>query len=233
MYMENEIYSKTRIIYNDEQINKIRKASIVICGIGGVGSYALEALVRIGVENICIIDKDIIEITNKNRQLIALDSTVGMDKVEVAKKRCIDINSKINILAIKDNIDESNIDILINNFNIKCNYIVDCVDNVSAKIAIIEYSKNNSIKCISSMGFANKVEPLKIKIDDIYNTSVCPLAKILRKKLKSKGITDQKVVYSTEVPVKVNGGELGSVSFVPSVAGLVIAGEVVNDIILS
>ena len=230
--MEDELYSRTQIIYGDERIKKIKDTSVIICGIGGVGSYVLEALARLGIENLCIIDKDIIDKTNKNRQIIALDSTIGMNKVDVAKKRCIDINKKINIVAIKEDINESNIFSILSNLEIKYDYIVDCVDNVNAKIAIIEYANNYNIKCISSMGFANKVDPLKIRVDDIYKTSVCPLAKAVRGLLRKKYIRSQKVVYSTELPIKTNSNNLGSVSFVPSVAGLVIASEIANDIVL-
>lgn len=229
--MENELYNRSRIIYGQEKIDKLKNSSVIICGIGGVGSYVLEALTRVGIGSICIIDKDIVDATNKNRQIIALDSTVGMDKVEVAKKRCIDINKNVNIISIKDNISEFNINNIIGSLDNKYDYIVDCVDNVSAKIAIIVYANENNINCISSMGFANKVNPLEIKVDDIYKTSTCPLAKVVRKQLRSKEILKQKVVYSTELQVKTETDTLGSVSFVPSVAGLVIASEVVKDIV--
>lgn len=224
----DSIYSRTKLVLGDENIEKIKKSAVCICGIGGVGSYVLEALARTGVGNILIIDKDTVDITNINRQLIALNSTINKNKVDVAVKRVKDINSEIKINGIKENISFENINELLNK---KFDYVIDCVDNIEAKTAIIKYCYDNKIKCISSMGMGNKVRPLDIKVADIYKTEMDPLSKIMRKKLKELGIKKQKVVYSVEKPIKNNEGIIGSVPFVPSVCGLVIASEVINEII--
>lgn len=228
--MENNVYNRTSIVLGLENVEKLKNSNVLLCGIGGVGSYTLEALARVGIGNITIVDKDIIDETNINRQLIALNSTVGMDKVEVAKKRCLDINPEMKIQALKIDINSQNIlEIFLRD---KFDYVVDCVDNIEAKINIIKVSNDKKIKCISSMGTANKINPLNFEVTDIYKTKVCPLAKVMRKKLKEIGIKKQKVVYSTENPVKNSENSiLGSVSFVPSVCGLIIASEVVKDII--
>ena len=229
-----DIYQRTKILLGDSALEKIKKSSVCVCGAGGVGSYAIEALARVGISDITVIDKDVVDVTNINRQLIALNSTIGMSKVKVVEDRIKDINSSTNVTAIMENITPENIEEILKGK--KLDYIVDCVDNFAAKVAIIEYANKNKIKCISSMGMANKINPLDIKVSD--KTSVCPLAKNMRKKLKEIGIKKQKVVYSTEPPKKKNeiereqyGNTLGSVSFVPSVGGLVIASEVVKDII--
>lgn len=232
----NSLYQRSEIVLGKENIEKIKNSNICICGIGGVGSYVLEAIARIGVANITVIDKDIVDKTNINRQLVATNSTVGMDKVKVAKEHVLDINKEANIKEIKQNITSENIYELLGKE--KYDYIVDCVDNFDAKIAIIGYCNSENIKCISCMGMANKLNPLDIKVSDINKTSMCPLAKNVRKKLKELGIKKQKVVYSIEAPKKLSeeekeiyGNTLGSVSFVPSVAGLIIASEVIKDII--
>lgn len=228
--MENSIYHRTSILLGKDNIEKLKKSNVLICGVGGVGSYVLEALTRVGVGSITIVDKDIVDVTNINRQLIALNSTIGMDKVEVAKNRCKDINPDININALKIKIDSESISSIFSNTNF--DYVVDCVDNIEAKVAIIRYANQYGLKCISSMGVANKLNPLEFKVADIYKTQMCPVAKIMRKKLKEIGIKKQKVVYSTEQPIKNSvDNTLGSVPFVPSVCGLIIASEVVKDII--
>lgn len=229
--MEDSIYNRTEIVIGKDSVEKLKKSHVLICGIGGVGSYVLEAVVRAGVLNITIVDKDIIDITNINRQLIALNSNIGKDKVDVAKSRAVDINKDANIIAIKQDITPNNIFSLFQGKNI--DYVVDAVDNIDAKIAIITECQKRNIKCISSMGMGNKLNPLDIKVADIYKTNTCPLAKTMRKRLKEIGVKRQKVVFSTEIPVekKIDTKVLGSVSFVPSVAGLVIASEVVKDLI--
>lgn len=229
--MEDSIYNRTEIVIGKDSVEKLKKSHVLICGIGGVGSYVLEAVVRAGVLNITIVDKDIIDITNINRQLIALNSNIGKDKVDVAKSRAVDINKDANIIAIKQDITPNNIFSLFQGKNI--DYVVDAVDNIDAKIAIITECQKRNIKCISSMGMGNKLNPLDIKVADIYKTNTCPLAKTMRKRLKEIGVKRQKVVFSTEIPVekKIDTKVLGSVPFVPSVAGLVIASEVVKDLI--
>lgn len=229
--MEDSIYNRTEIVIGKNNMEKLKSKRILICGIGGVGSCVLEAIARVGVLNITIVDKDVIDITNINRQIIATNSTVGNDKVDVARARVLDINKEANVIAIKDNITQSNISDIINGKDI--DYVVDAVDNIEAKLAIISECQKNNIMCISCMGMGNKLNPLDIRVTDIYSTNTCPLAKIMRKKLKEIGVKSQKVVFSTEIPIekKVETKTLGSVSFVPSVAGLVIASEVVKDLL--
>ncbi len=223
-----EIYNRTRLVIGDEKLQRIKDANICICGIGGVGSYTLEALARIGVGKITIIDKDDVDVTNINRQLIATVDNVGKAKVDEAKKRITSINPNIQVVAIKDNIDSSNVEKYITQ-DLDC--VVDAIDSVDSKIALIKECKKKNIKIISSMGMANRLDPLQIKVADISKTEVCPLAKVVRKKLKDEGIKKVKVVFSTENAIKNGSKELGSVSFVPSTAGLIIASEVVKDII--
>ena len=223
-----EIYNRTRLVIGDEKLQRIKNANVCICGIGGVGSYTLEAIARIGVGKITIIDKDDVDITNINRQLIATVDNVGKAKVEEAKKRITSINPNIQITAIKDNIDAINISKYITQ---DLEYVIDAIDSVDSKIAIIKECKKKNIKIISSMGMANRLDPLQIKVADISKTEVCPLAKVVRKRLKDEGIGKVKVVFSTENVIKTASKELGSVSFVPSTAGLIIASEVIKDII--
>lgn len=234
--MENTIYQRTEILLGKENVQKLKNKHILICGIGGVGSYVLEALARVGIGTLTIIDKDSVDITNINRQIIATMDTIGKDKVVVAKERVEAINKEAKVIAIKENITKENINDIVIFKDI--DYVVDCVDNIEAKIAIIRESNLRKIPCISCMGMGNKLNPLDIKVDDIYKTQVCPLARIIRKKLKEIGIKRQKVVYSIEEPKKrtdeekeMYGNTLGSISFVPSTAGLVIASEVVKDMI--
>lgn len=224
----DRIYQRTELVIGKLNLEKLKGSKICICGIGGVGSYVLEAIARIGVGSITIIDKDNVDMTNINRQLIATVDNVGNSKVEEAKKRINSINPTIQVTAIKDFIDTNNVEKYI---TVDYDYVVDAIDSVESKIAIIKTCKKNNIKIISSMGMANRLEPLKIKIADISKTEVCPLAKVVRKRLKEEGIQKVKVVFSTEIAVKPGGAQLGSVSFVPSVAGLIIASEVVKDII--
>jgi len=224
----NEIYQRTELVIGKEKLQKLKGSKVCICGIGGVGSYALEALARIGIGNIIIIDKDDVDITNVNRQLIATVDNVGNSKVEEAKKRITSINPNIQVTAIKDYIDSSNVDKYITE---DWDYVVDAIDSVESKIDIIKKCKQKNIKVISSMGMANRLEPLQIKVSDISKTEVCPLAKVVRKRLKEEGIKKVKVVFSTENAIKTGSKTLGSVSFVPATAGLVIASELVKDII--
>lgn len=223
-----DIYQRTELVIGKENVNKLKKSKVCICGIGGVGSYVLEALARAGIGTLIIIDKDVVDITNVNRQLIATVDNVGKDKVEEAKIRINSINPNIQIIAIKDHIDSTNVDEYIES---DCDYVVDAIDSVESKISIIKRCKQQGTKVISSMGMANRLEPLKIKVADISKTEVCPLAKVVRKRLKEEGINKVKVVYSTELAIKTQSKTLGSVSFVPATAGLVIASEVIKDII--
>lgn len=226
-------FARTELLLGKDGIEKIKNSKIAIFGIGGVGSYVVEGLTRAGVSNFILVDKDIVDLTNLNRQLIATHSTIGKPKVEVAKERILSINpnAKVDIyqeffMPDTEGIIDESID-----------YIIDCIDTVTAKIELVLRANTFNIPIISSMGTGNKLDPTKFEITDIYKTSVCPLAKVMRKELKSRNIKKLKVLYSKEEPIKhdvkdENGKSLpGSVSFVPSVAGLIMAGEVVKDII--
>lgn len=224
----NDIYQRTEILIGKEGVNKLKNSKVCICGVGGVGSYTMEALARIGVGNITVIDKDKVDVTNINRQIIATVDNVDKSKVLCAKERISSINPSIKVNYIEAFLDENNVDEYINK---DYDYVIDAIDSISSKVQIIKCCTENNIKVISSMGMANKLNPLMIKVSDIYKTNVCPLAKIMRKKLKEERIKKLKVVYTEEIPKKSDTNILGSVSFVPSVAGLVIASEVVKDIL--
>ena len=205
--------------------NKLQSASVVIFGVGGVGSYAVEALARAGVGAITIVDNDTVDGTNINRQLIALNSTIGQDKVTVSKNRILDINPDCKVTAIKEFFDEtSTIDLT------EYDYIIDAIDSVKSKLFLAEMAVKNNIKIISSMGTGNKLEPKKLTVCDISKTSYCPLAKKMRTELRKKGINHLKVVYSTE-EAKCRNVPPASISFVPPVAGLLIAKEVITDLV--
>ena len=229
--MENQ-FSRTELIIGKEKIEILKKAKVAVFGIGGVGSYVVEGLARAGISNFILVDNDEVSISNINRQIIALHSTVGKAKVEVAKSRILEINPDANVEIYqaffmpetKGIIDES------------IDYIVDSIDTVTAKLELIERANKLNIPIISCMGTGNKLDPTRFEITDISKTSVCPLAKVMRKELKQRGIKKLKVLYSKEEPIKVEAKEgekrtPGSISFVPSVAGLIIAGEVIKDII--
>lgn len=222
-------YDRTKILIGKDNIEKLSQSKVAVFGVGGVGSYVVEALVRAGIGEITIIDADKVDETNINRQLLATRDVIGEIKVDVLEKRILSINPDIKVNKICDFYCAENREKF---FNQKYDYVIDAIDSLASKIDLIKYCYDNKIKIISSMGTANKVEPLKLKVADIKNTSVCPLAKIIRKKAKELGIDKLKVVYSEELPIKSEDTSvLGSISFVPSVAGLIIASEVVRDII--
>ncbi|MCI9015549.1 MAG: tRNA threonylcarbamoyladenosine dehydratase [Clostridia bacterium] len=237
-----EKFSRTEMLIGSSAIQELKKSKIAIFGLGGVGSYVLEALVRSGIENFVLIDHDVISTSNINRQILATTQTIGKDKIEIAKKRALEINPNCKIETYKTfympNIKEEILDTSIN-------YIVDAIDTITAKIELVVKAKQIDVPIISSMGTGNKLDPTKFEIEDIYNTTTCPLAKIMRKELKKRGIEKLKVLYSKEEPIKIKQINLlekeknivskkqvpASISFVPSVAGLIIAGEVIKDII--
>ncbi len=231
----NNQFSRTELLIGKKGVEKLHASKVAIFGIGGVGSFVVEGLVRSGAQNFVLVDKDVVDITNLNRQIIATRKTLGMPKVEVAKKRILDINPNANVEVYQEFFMPESTGILDNTID----YIIDCVDTVTAKIELVIRAKNLNVPIISSMGTGNKLDPTKFEVSDIFKTSVCPLAKVMRKELKSRGIDKLKVVYSKEEPIKINNntGECnkkqtpGSISFVPSVAGLIIAGEVVKDLI--
>ncbi|MBE6160721.1 MAG: tRNA threonylcarbamoyladenosine dehydratase [Firmicutes bacterium] len=217
------------LIFNENILNKFKTSKILIIGIGGVGGYALECLVRSGFENITIVDKDIVDETNLNRQIISLKSNIGLSKVEVAKKRILDINPNANINIINEFILEDNIDLL----NIKSfDYIIDACDTITTKILLIEYCNKNNIKLISCMGTGNRIDSTKLSITKLNKTYNDPLAKNMRRILREKNIkANPNVVWSSELPVKNKSRTPGSIVLVPMQAGNLCASFIINDII--
>ena len=284
--MKNNWLNRTEMLIGKEKMNKLQKANVIVFGLGGVGSYAVEGLVRAGIGNITIVDKDIVDITNINRQLIADTETIGKAKVDVEKERIKKINPEANVTAITEFVDKNNIEEIMarashdfssllndaqffknqnslnykseastnqdlniniaNTTKLKIDYVVDAIDTVSSKLEIIKYCYINNIPLISCMGTGNKLDASKFEITDITKTSVCPLAKVIRKELRELKIPHLKVLYSKEEPIKTsvsssnnlpqsetiktNSTSPASISFVPSVAGLLIAGEVVREL---
>ena len=223
----DEQLSRTRLLIGEDGIDKLHKSRVAVFGIGGVGGYVCEALVRSGVSSFDLIDKDVVSVSNINRQIIVLHPTVGRPKVEVMKERMLDINPLVTVntyecFFLPENADDFPFE--------EYDYVIDAVDTVTAKIEIIMRCKELGIPVISSMGAGNKLDASAFEVSDIYKTSVCPLAKVMRRELKKRGVKDLKVVYSKENPVT-NSRPPGSVAFVPSTAGLIIAGEVVRDLI--
>lgn len=230
-----EEFSRTAYIYGEDAIDKLKKSRVAVFGVGGVGGYICEALCRAGVGSIDIFDRDSVSVSNINRQIIALHSTVGKAKVDVMKERMLDINPDCNITAhnvfyLPENADEFDL----SNYD----YIADAVDTVAAKLEIAERAYKLEIPVISAMGAGNKTDPTRFEVADIADTTVCPLARVMRRELKARGIKKYKVVYSKEEPIKSgvvdseSGKAIpGSLSFVPSVVGLIMAGEIVNDLV--
>ena len=245
-------FSRSELLIGETALEKLKHSKIAIFGIGGVGSYAVEGLVRAGIGKFVLIDDDCICLTNINRQLIATRKTVGKFKVDIMKERILEINPEAEVITFQkfympDTADE----LIFDDYD----YIIDAIDTVTGKIDLILKSKARNIPVISCMGTGNKLDPTKFEVTDISKTSVCPLAKVMRKELKKRGITSLKVVYSKEIPISPTETEgsscatgcicppgttrkctirrqiPGSMSFVPSVAGLIIAGEVIKDII--
>ncbi|MGM9534907.1 MAG: ThiF family adenylyltransferase [Intestinibacter sp.] len=233
--MEKNFKMRTGLIVGQEGLDKLKNANVIVFGVGGVGSFACEAIVRAGVGNITIVDFDDVDITNINRQIPALHSTVGKFKVDVMKDRLLDINPDLNIKTVKKVYSaETSDEILTEDYD----YVVDAIDMVTSKIKLIEVCNEKGYKIVSSMGMGNKLDPTKIVVTDIYKTHTCPLAKVLRRELKNRRIKKLKVVYSTEQPIELkekimNGRKVtpGSVSFVPSVGGLIIASVVIRDLL--
>lgn len=193
-----EQFSRTELLIGKENIEKLNHSKVAVFGIGGVGSFVVEALVRAGIENFILVDNDKISITNLNRQIIATHKTIGMFKVEVAKKRILDINPNAKVDIYKEFFMPESKGIIDKNID----YIVDSIDTVTAKIELVVRANNLDIPIISSMGTGNKLDPTKFEIEDIYKTKVCPLAKVMRKELREKGIKGLKVLYSKEEPIK-------------------------------
>ena len=222
------MFSRTEQLIGTDSLIKLKNARVAVFGIGGVGSYVVEALVRSGVGKLDLIDNDVVAESNLNRQLIALHSTIGLPKVEVAAKRAKDINPGVEVNCHKcfylpEEADKFPFG--------EYDYVVDAIDTVKAKISLVEEAKKADVPIICSMGTGNKLDPTRFEIADISKTSVCPLAKVMRVELRKRGISHLKVLYSKEEPVNVGSRTPASIAFVPSVAGLIIAGEVIKDLI--
>ena len=223
--------SRTARLLGEDAIDKLKGAHVCVFGVGGVGSYVVEALARCGVGTLTIIDGDKVAESNINRQLIATHSTIGRDKVEVAKERILDINPDAIVHTVCEFITPERIEELSLS---SVDYIIDCIDSVKTKLALCEYATRANIPIISSMGTGNKIDPSRFRITDISKTSVCPLAKVMRTELRKKGINHLRVIFSDELPHTASDEKSrvpASCSFVPSVAGLMLAGEVVRELI--
>ena len=234
-------FDRTKRLLGAEGMEKLEGAHVAVFGIGGVGGHAVDALARSGIGEITIVDSDDVAVSNINRQLIATTKTVGRKKVEVMKEHVLEINPEVIVHAkdcfflpeTKEQFDFREYD-----------YVIDAVDTVTAKLALVEACKEANVAIVSSMGAGNKLDPTAFEVTDIYKTSVCPLAKVMRKELKARGIKHLKVVYSKEIPLEPKEDENfvsdevrrrratpGSIAFVPSVAGLILAGEVIKDLV--
>lgn len=249
--MAQHSLSRTELLIGKAPLDKLKESKVVVFGIGGVGSFTTEALARSGVGTLVLIDDDEICLTNINRQIHATYKTIGKSKVETMKNRILEINPKCNVITHQTFVTKDNIQEIITD---DVDYVIDAIDTVSSKIALIVYCDEKSIPIISSMGTGNKLDPTQFKIADIYDTKICPLAKVMRHELRKRGIKKAKVLYSEEMPRKpktedvitcktgcvCTGGSKkctakrqipGSISFVPPVAGMIIGGEVINDLI--
>lgn len=226
-----DMYIRTEAVLGISAVEKLKAANILLLGVGGVGSYCAESLCRAGIGSFTLVDPDTVNPTNINRQLVALNSTVGMSKVDVMKSRMLDINPSCHVNIIKASFGEEYDCENPVDFS-QYDYVVDCIDSVDDKIYTICKATEAGVNIISSMGAANKIDPTLFTITDIYKTTNCPLAKVMRRKLREKGIKALKVAFSTEIPraTTMPGMPLGSLSFVPSACGLVIAGEVIRNI---
>ena len=232
----SDSFLRCRMLLGDEAMEKLKKARVAVFGVGGVGGYVAEALIRSGIGSIDVFDRDTVSSTNLNRQIIALKSTIGRAKVDVIKERALEINPNIkinthNTFYMPDNADDYDLS--------EYTYIIDAVDTVTAKLELAVRAERAGVMIISSMGTAGKMDITKLEVDDIYKTKMCPLARVMRKELKERGIKSLKVVYSTEEAKsemmdynpETKKSVPGSLMFVPAAAGLIIAGEVVKDII--
>jgi tRNA A37 threonylcarbamoyladenosine dehydratase len=243
--------SRTELLIGKESLDKLKSSKVVIFGLGGVGSYSLEALVRSGIGNLILVDDDTVCLTNINRQIHATFSTISKPKVEVLRDRVLSINPKCNVVIHQTFVKEDNISEII---PLDTDYVIDAIDTVSSKISLILWCKEHNIDIVSCMGTGNKLDPTQFKIADIYDTKICPLAKVMRYELRKRGVENLKVLYSEEVPMKPKLDEVitckegcvcsngskkctvkrqipGSISFVPPVAGMILGGEVIKNII--
>ena len=224
----NEIFSRSARVIGESGLRKLNTSSVIVFGLGGVGGAACEALVRAGVGTIGIVDKDVVDITNINRQIIATTETIGVKKTDAAEKRMLSINpdvkiKKYDLFYLPETADEIDLS--------EYDFVLDCIDNVTAKIELVVRCEKLSVPVISSMGTGNKLSPDMLEISDIYKTSVCPLARVVRRELKNRGIKKLPVVYSKEAPVKTDSSVPGSTSFTPPVAGYLMCSYVVKKLI--
>ena len=227
---------RTELLIGTDGLNKLKNSKVIVFGIGGVGSFTVEALARAGVGELILVDNDTVDISNLNRQIHATYNTVDKVKVEVMKERILTINKECNVVTKEMFITENNISEIIPN---DIDYVVDAIDTVSSKLALAEYCYKNGIRIMSSMGTGNKLDPTQFRVTDVFKTKVCPLAKVMRAELRKRGVKKLKVVYSEEIPMVPNKGRAvpsqkrqtpGSISFVPPVAGMIIGGEVIKDL---
>ena len=228
--MKEKWNARTELLLGKENLEKLLRAKIIVYGIGGVGSFVVEGLIRAGIENIVLVDNDVISPSNLNRQIHATIENIGKRKIDCMKERILSINPNVKIETYMPQDIEGGEETLINN---AIDYVIDAVDTVTTKLKLIIRAKEQNIPIISCMGTGNKLDPTQFRIEDIYKTSVCPLAKVMRKELKKRGIRNLKVLYSKEEPIKHEEQSRipASISYVPSVAGMIIAGEVIKDII--
>lgn len=241
--MEEHTFSRTELLIGKDNLSKLKDSTILVFGIGGVGSFATEALARSGIGNLILVDNDVISISNLNRQIIANLNTIDKPKVDIMKERIESINPNCNVITYQTFVNEDNLSEIIHD---NIDYVVDAIDTVSSKLSLITLCKDKKIPVISSMGTGNKLDPTRFKIADIYDTKICPLAKVMRYELRKRNISDLKVLYSEEIPrkTKLNKEDAitatkgprkkiapGSISFVPPVAGMIIASQVVKDVL--
>ncbi len=219
------MFSRTELLLGADALKKLKNSHVIVFGCGGVGGHAVEALVRSGVGSVTVVDNDFLSPSNINRQIIATSNNIGRKKTEVMRERILEINPDCNVKTLDlFFLPETELDLS------EYDYIIDAIDTVSAKIELAVRAHNLGIPIISAMGSGNKLDPTAFEITDIYKTTTCPLARVMRRELKKRNIPALKVVYSTEEAIKHGSDEIGSVAFVPSVCGLIAAGEVIKDL---
>ncbi len=236
--MMNPMFERNLLVLDEVELKKIQDSHVMVFGLGGVGGYVVEMLTRAGVGEISIVDYDVIDVTNKNRQIIALESTIGEKKTDLMEKRMKDINPLVLVNSYNSRLTGENIDTF---FEKDVDYVVDAIDTLTSKLALIVYCTDNDISIISSMGTGNKLDPTKVEVTDIYKTDTDPMAKIMRKELKNREVKALKVVFSREMPTRntkiydalENKRKPGSLPFVPATAGIVLAYQVIEDILKS
>ena len=231
---KTDIYDRTRRLIGEEKLEKLRGSHVLLFGLGGVGSYVCEALIRAGIGRLSLVDHDTVDISNLNRQLFALRSTLGMPKTEAAELRCRDINPGTKVQTYREFASADNIPELFSGVEAELgpiDFVADAIDTVSAKLSIASLCHERNIPLISCCGTGNKLHPELLRIEDIYRTSVCPLCKVMRRELKARGIPKLTVCYSEEPPVRTGSRTPASISFVPSAAGLLIASHIINKLI--